>query len=121
MQNRPFKMSVDLTTVMTTNLLNPGTTTGGVGTGGPYNQRIIITHARVINRDVAPRTFSFWIGATGANAAGTAFMGQGKNVPINDSVDWYGRKPLDVADFLVGGASANTALTLELEGEIGLA
>lgn len=119
MQNRPFKFSVELTATLTTNLLNPGTITGGVNMGSG-DVRIILTHLRVINRTATPRTFSFWIGATGANAAGTEFMGQGKNVAANDSVDWYGRKPLEPADFLVGGASVVSALTLEGEGEIGI-
>jgi len=35
-------------------------------------------------------------------------------------VYWYGQVRLDTADFLVGGASA-TGLTLNAEGEIGIA
>ena len=119
MQNAPFKFSVDLSTTLTTNILNPGTITGGVNMGSG-NLRLILTHLRVVNRTAGAVTFSFWIGATGANAAGTAFMGQAKSVPANDYVDWYGRKPLLVADFLVGGASALTSLTLEGEGELGV-
>ena len=44
-----------------------------------------------------------------------------KNVAANDYVDWYGALRLDSADFLVGGASANTTLTIQGEGEIGVA
>jgi len=114
-------MSVDLSATLTTNLLNPGTITGGVGMGSG-NLRIIVTQVRATNRDSVPRTYSLWVGATGANAAGTAAFGaQAKSVPANDSVTWYGRKALDVADFLVGGASVAAQITLEVEGEIGVA
>jgi hypothetical protein len=66
-------------------------------------------------------TFSLYIGATGANAAGTEFMGTATSVPANSYIDWYGAVPLDIADFLVGGASAATSLTIQGEGEIGVA
>lgn len=121
MQNKPFKMSVDLTAVTTTNILNPGTITGGVGMGAG-NLRIIVTQVRATNRDATARTVSLWVGATGANAAGTAAFGmQGKSIPPNDSVSWYGRKALEVTDFVVGGASVASQVTLEIEGEIGVA
>ena len=56
-----------------------------------------------------------------ANAAGTEFIGTGVSVPANSYVDWYGEARLDAADFLVGGASAITSLTISGEGEIGVA
>lgn len=124
MQNRPFRLGpVTLSATLTTNILNPGTTTGGVaGSGSPYgNLRIILTHVRIINKTSSAATFSLYIGATGANAAGTEFIGTALSVPANSAYDWYGRMPLDVADFLVGGASAGTTLVLQAEGEIGIA
>jgi hypothetical protein len=111
---------VALTTTLTTNLLNPGTTTGGVGmpaTSG--NLYFIVRHIRIVNKTGTAQTFSLWLGATGANAAGTEVIGNGYPVPANSAVDWYGMLTMDVADFLVGGAGNNTALTLEGEGEIG--
>ena len=66
-------------------------------------------------------TFSLYIGLTGANTAGTEFMGIAQSVAANSYVDWYGMVRLDTADFLVGGAGTATALTLEGEGEIGIA
>jgi len=119
MQNRPYKAIVAITNAVT-NLVNPGTTTGGVNSGTPQNLRIIITHIRVLNKTAAIHNFSFYIGATGGSAAGTEFMGTAKSVPANDAVDWYGRIPLDVADFLTGVADANTSLVAEFDGEIGV-
>lgn len=124
MQNKAFRFGpVALTTTLTTNILNPGTTTGGVAsTASPYNNlRIILTHIRIVNKTASAATFSLWIGATGANAAGTEFLGQAKSISANNHEDWYGRLPLDIADFLVGGAGTATALTIEGEGEIGVA
>lgn len=123
MQNKPFRFGpVALTTTLTTNILNPPTLTGGVGAAqAGSNTRIILTHIRVVNKTGSAATFSLWLGATGANAAGTEVIGTAKSVAANDSFDWYGRLPVEVADFLVGGAGTATALTIEGEGEIGVA
>lgn len=122
MQNKPVRFGpVALTATLTTNILNPGTTTGGVGMPATsVNTYFLIRHIRIVNKTAGAVTFSLWIGATAANAAGTEFMGTGVSVPANSYVDWYGLLTLDVADFLVGGASALTSLTLEAEGEIGI-
>lgn len=114
---------VALTTTLTTNILNPQTLTGGVSAGGTVNAAtyLILRHLRVSNKTTSAATFSLWLGATGANTAGTEFMGTGQTVPANSYVDWYGMVRLDAADFLVGGAGTATALTLEGEGEIGVA
>lgn len=121
MQNSPFRLGpLALTNTLTTNICNPGTTTGGVNGAGSGSLYIILRHIRIVNKTAGAVTFSLYIGATGANAAGTEFMGLGNSVAANSYVDWYGYLLLKVADFLVGGASANTSLTLQGEGEIGL-
>lgn len=114
---------VALTNTLTTNILNPQTLTGGVSAGGTTNSNtyLILRHIRISNKTASAATFSLWIGATGANTAGTEFMGTAQSVPANSYVDWYGMIRLDTADFLVGGAGTATALTLEGEGEIGIA
>lgn len=113
---------VALTTTLTTNILNPQTLTGGVTTGTSNTATyIILRHIRISNKTSSAATFSLWIGATGANTAGTEFMGTAQSIPANSYVDWYGALRLDTADFLVGGAGTATALTLEGEGEIGIA
>lgn len=122
MQNRPFRFGpVALTNTTTTNILNPNVTSlaGPVGftLTQPY---IILNHVRVVNKTAGAVTVSLWIGATGGNAAGTEFAWQATSVPANSYLDWYGRIRLDAADFLVGGASALTSLSLQGEGEIGL-
>lgn len=112
-----------LTTSYGTNLVNPGTTTGGVnGSGGAYaSLRIVLRHIRIVNKTASPATFRLFVGATGATAAGTEVIGYDLSVAANSAYDWFGKLPLDTADFLVGGASANTTLTIEGEGEIGIA
>lgn len=120
MQNSPFRFGpVTLSATLTTNILNPPTTTGGVGAGTP-NTYIILRHIRWVNRTGSNATFSHWLGATGANAAGTEVLGQGKIVPANDNIDWVGYLKIKVADFLVGGSNTANALTIEGEGEIGV-
>lgn len=120
-QNKTFRFGpIALTNTTTTNLLNPGTTTGGTNSGSGAALFIILKHIRIVNKTGGAVTCSFWLGATGANTAGTEVIGQGLSVGANSYVDWFGLLRLDTADFLVGGASANTSLSIEGEGEIGV-
>ena len=125
---------VALSTTTTTNILNPPTITGGTGLAGTNTATyLIIRHIRVVNKTGTAASFALWLGATGANAAGTEVIaggaatagalnaGTGVSVPGNSYVDWYGQLRMDTADFLVGGAGTGTALTIEGEMEIGIA
>lgn len=96
-----------LTNTLTTNVYNQGSAL-------IYD---VITHIAIVNKTASPVTFSLWLGATGANAAGTEVIGTGKSVPANDTYHWYGRLKMTSTDFLVGGASAATSLTIQAEGE----
>lgn len=121
MQMKLFRFGpLALTTTLTTNLLNPPAATGGVNAGASP-QFIILKHLRIVNRTANSATFSLWLGASGANAAGTEVVGQQQQVLAFQSYDWYGLLRLDVADFLVGGAGTGSALTIQGEGEIGVA
>lgn len=118
--NKTFRFGpIALTNTLTTNLLNPAAATGGVN-GGASGQYVILRHIRIVNKTAGAVTFSLWLGATGGNAAGTEVVGQALSVAANAAYDWYGAMRLDVADFLVGGASANTSLSIEGEGEVGV-
>ena len=120
MQNSPFRFGpIALTNTLTTNLLNPPTTTGGVN-GGTPNSYILLTHVRWVNKTAGAVTVSHWLGATGGNAAGTEVFGIGLSIPANSYLDWYGRLKIKVADFLVGGAGANISITMQGEGEMGV-
>jgi hypothetical protein len=120
MQARKFRLGpVALSATLTTNILNPPTTSGGVGAGTP-NTYIVLKHIRIVNKTASPAAASLWIGTTGANAAGTEVMAS-LSVPANSHIDLYdpGLR-LDVGDFLVGGSGTANALTLFATGEIGL-
>ena len=120
-QNKIFRFGpIALTAVTTTNILNPPTATGGVN-GGSSASYIVLKHIRIVNKTAGAVTFSLWLGGTGGNVAGTEVIGTGTSVAANSSVDWYGSMRLDSTDFLVGGSSAGTSLTIQGEGEIGVA
>ncbi len=120
MQNKAFRVGpVAMSATLTTNILNPPTASGGVNAGSSA-QYIILKHIRIVNKTGGAVTFSLWLGATGANAAGTEIIGTGYSIAANSAFDWYGALRLDAADFLVGGASAGTSLSFEAEGEIGV-
>lgn len=112
---------IALTATLTTNLVAPAAAgTGGVGYT-PTATYILLRHIRVVNKSASVATFSLWRGATGANAAGTEVVGSGQRVEPGQGFDWYGQMRLEGANgFLVGGASAAGALTLDAEGEVGL-
>ena len=111
---------VALTTTLTTNILNPADAGAGHVGYTPTASQIILKHMRVVNKTAGAVSVSLWVGATGGNAAGTEFLWSGKSVPANDSIEWFGNFVLNTADFLVGGASANTSLTIEGEMEVTL-
>lgn len=121
MNNKIFRFGpIALSATLTTNILNPPTASGGVNAGSSA-QYIILRHIRIVNKTGAAATFSLWLGATGANTAGTEVIGTALSIAANSAYDWYGYLRLDSADFLVGGASAATTLTIQGEGEIGVA
>lgn len=120
-QNKRFRFGpLALTNTTTTNILNPPTATGGTN-GGASPQYIVLSHIRIVNKTAGAVTFSLWLGGTGGNVAGTEVIGTALSVAANSAFDWYGSLRLDSTDFLVGGASANTSLTIQGEGEIGVA
>jgi hypothetical protein len=130
MQNKKFRSGpIAITTTTTTNLLNPPTATGGVN-GGSSPCYILVRHVRVVNTTAASINLVTFLGATGANAAGTSVLfggaaaagalTQGQAIPANSAVDIYTDLRLDSTDFLVGGASA-TGLNMTIVGEIGVA
>lgn len=97
---------VALTATMTTNVYNQGSAL-------IYD---MIRQIHVVNKTALPATFSLWLGATGANAAGTELFSS-QIVPANGCFDWYCALRMDSTDFLVGAASALTTLTVTLMGD----
>lgn len=91
---------VALTLTLTTNIYNPP---------GPEETRLI----HVVNKTDSPATFSLWIGATGANAAGTELFSK-QAVAARATMSWPYTMKLTTADFIVGGADTGTALTLTI-------
>jgi hypothetical protein len=112
---------VALSATLTTNIFNTTITTltGPVGWAAT-NPYAIIRHVRVTNKTASAATVSLWKGATGGNVAGTEWVWSAVSVPANSYIDWYGVARFDAVDFLVGGAGTATALTITLEGEVGL-
>jgi hypothetical protein len=113
---------VALSATLTTNILNTNITSlaGPVG----YTQTqpyLVLRHLRISNKTGSPATFSLYKGLTAGNVAGTEIIGTALSVAANSAFDWYGILRLDSTDFLVGGAGTATALTLNVDGEIGLA
>jgi len=118
MANKQVSYSVALTNTLTTNILNPPTGAGGVGPTAT-NQVIILKRILILNKTGSSATFSLWLGATGANAAGTEFLGTAYSVGANNYASFGGLNVrMTTATFLVGGASANTTLTINIDYEL---
>jgi hypothetical protein len=94
-----------MSATMTTNIYNQGSAL-------LYD---IIEHIHIANKTNVAVTFRLFLGATGANAAGTELF-YDQSVAAFSSFDWYGRLKMLSTDFLVGGASAATSLTITIEG-----
>lgn len=119
--NKKFKFGpLALTNTYTTNVLNPPTATGGTN-GGSSAMYILLHHIRVVNKSASSATFRLYIDSTGGNTAGKE-LAYDVAVAVGSYVDLYfpSGLRLDSADFLVGGASASTALTIQGYGEIGV-
>jgi len=126
---------VALTTTTTTNIFNPGTTTGGTGmplTSG--NLYFVLRHIRVTNNTTGALQAALWLGTTGINTTGASYvlggiasagaLTDGVSIPGSGAgnvnyVDWYGATRMDAADFLVGGASG-AGLTITIDAEMGV-
>ena len=119
--NRRFRFGpVAMSITLTTNILNPNITSLAGPVGFTATQPfIILRHIRIVNKTTSSVTFSLWLGATAGNVAGTEIIGTATSVAANSAFDWFGALPIEAADFLVGGASAATSLTIQGEGEIG--
>ena len=112
---------IALTSTLTTTILNCGVTSmagpTGITIGQPY---ILIKHRRVTNKTTAAVNVSLFKGSSGGDAAGTEIGWSAVPVPPNSYLDFYGLIRLDSGDYLTGGAGANTALTLTIDGEVGI-
>jgi hypothetical protein len=92
-----------LTNTLTTNVYNQGSAL-------IYD---VIKQLVVTNKTSSSHTLTLYLGATGANAAGTELY-LAVVIPANTTQNFFfspGLKMLST-DFLVGGADANTALTI---------
>ena len=111
---------VALTSTLTTNVWNFNVTSLAGPVGFTLTQpMVIIRFIRIVNRSGTAAWFSFWLGATGANLAGTEVIGNGFSIPGNFSFQTSDALRMDATQFLVGGASVNNALTLMASAEIG--
>ena len=113
---------VALTSTLTTNIFNPFITTLTGGTGYTQTQPYaIIRHIRIVNKHASiAATATLYKGLTGANTAGTEFVFFNAPVQLQSFIEAFGLWRFESTDFLVGGSNTATALTIELEGEIGL-
>lgn len=112
---------VALTATLTTNVLAPAAAGAGAVGYTATATYLLLRHIRISNKSASAVSFSLWRGATGANAAGTEVVGTGMIIQPNQAYDWYGTMRLEgTSGFLVGGASAAGALTLDADGEVGL-
>lgn len=121
-QNKKGRFGPIALTNAVVNYLNPPTGSGGVGLTAA-NQYILLKHLRFVNKSGATATVAAYVGATGGSAAGTEILGPGYSIAAGDYKDWWAQGDgmrMEVADFLTMIASANTAITVSGEYEIGV-
>ena len=96
-----------LTTTLTTNVYVPASAL-------VYD---VVRHIHIVNKTGSAATFTLYLGATGANAAGTEIFGTARSVAANSAFDWYGALKIVSTDFIVGGSGTATALSITIMGE----
>ena len=89
------------------------------GGGGSALVWDVVKHIHVVNKTAVAATFSLWLGATGANNAGTELFSN-QSVSAYGTFDYYCSLKMLSTDFLVGGASGATTLTIYGEGTQGV-
>lgn len=77
----------------------------------------VVKKITICNKTGSAATFTLYLGATGANAAGTELY-LAESVPANTTRDYHINRLMLSTDFLVGGASANTTLTITIDREM---
>ena len=99
-----------LSATLTTNVYQ-----GGGGSALIYDS---LKQIMVCNKTSGPITFTLYLGATGANTAGTELF-TAVSIPGNTTQFFYFQPGLKLTstDFLVGGASSATSLTITGMGE----
>jgi len=75
-----------------------------------------LRHLHIVNKTGSAHNFSLYLGATGANAAGTELFLQQEVRPYS-SFDWYCNLRMTSTTYLVGGADALTSLVITGMGE----
>lgn len=83
------------------------------GNGGTSSIYDLIYSIHIVNKGGVNATFRLFLGATGGTAAGTELYFD-YPVAANSYVDlpFYGGMRMESTDFLTGGASASTTLTI---------
>jgi len=98
-----------LTNTLTTNVYQ-----GGGGSALIFD---VVKHIHIVNKTAGAVTFTLYLGGTGGNVAGTEIFGTARSIAANSAFDWYGNLKLTSIDFIVGGVSVNTSLTITIMGE----
>ena len=81
----------------------------------------IMKHIHVTNTlTTTAVAVTLYKGATIASASGTQFQWSSVSIPAQSYLDWYGQHRFDSADYLTGYASLPNAVTINMDGEIGL-
>jgi len=128
---------ITLTTATNRNLFGPPTVVASIALSVPPTSTggyIIIRHIRVVNTTAGALSFILFNGASGVQTAGkeiiaggvataNAYTSGGISVAANSFFEWFGMIRLDSAatdQYIVGGASA-VGLTIQAEGEMGIA
>lgn len=125
MQTKKFRFGpLYLTNTYTTNIFQPGTTTGGVNcTSAPYDKLVVVLYQiNILNKTSGAVTFRLFVSTTGDNTGGKE-LAYDISVAANTiyPMNFSDGLRMDNADFLVGGASASTSLVITGTGEIGVA
>lgn len=78
--------------------------------------KYVIRRMHFCNRDSSSRTFSIYVGGSGASAAGTEIF-KDKSIPANDVYERWMALELTSSDYLTGGCVVSSGIVCTIEGE----
>lgn len=76
----------------------------------------VIRHIHLANVTAVSKTFTLYVGTTGGSTGGTELF-KNQVIAANSTYDYFCALRLASTDFLVGLASAGTAVTIVVEAE----
>jgi hypothetical protein len=121
--NAPPAVLATLSSLAGGNLLNIFTSQTPAWTGVPTAQPYALAkHIHALNLLSTVAAFvTLFKGLTGTQLTTQSWEWSSVSIPASGYIDWYGQQRFDSADFLTGISNLPSAISITIDGEVGIA